>query len=119
MVAYAGHLYSVPYLWGGRQVPLRLREEPGLLEIWAEDLCLARHPLLAGHGRQSLQPDHLSGLWQVPVQGKGPRPLPPPSPPPAREEATGPLHLPGVAGRPDVDVRPLTASAALAEEVPA
>jgi hypothetical protein len=119
MVAYAGNLYSVPYLYGGRQVQLRIREEPALLEIWVEDMCLARHPLLAGRGRQSLQPEHLSGLWQLTLQGKGQRPLPPPSPPPTREEATGPLHLPGVAAMPEVAVRPLTAYAALVEEVPA
>jgi transposase len=119
MVAYAGNLYSVPYLYGGRQVQLRVREEQALLEIWAEDTCLAMHPLLSGHGRQSLQPEHLSGLWRLTLQGKGQRPLPTPSPPPAREEATGLLHLPGVAAMPEVEVRPLTVYAALAEEVPA
>jgi hypothetical protein len=117
-VAYAGSLYSVPYRYGGRQVQLSLREEQALLEIWAEDTCLAMHPLLAGHGRQSLQPEPLSGLWRLTLQGKGQRPLPTPSPPPAREEATGPLHLPGVAAMPEVEVRPLTVYAALAEEVP-
>jgi transposase len=119
MVAYAGNHYSVPYLYGGRQVLLRVREEQALLEIWAEETCVATHPLLAGHGRQSLQPEHLTGLWRLTLKGKGQRPLPPPSPPPPREEATGPLHLPGMAAMPEVEVRPLTVYAAWAEEVPA
>jgi Integrase core domain len=119
MVAYAGNHYSVPYLYGGRQVLLRVREEHALLEIWAEETCVAIHPLLAGHGRQSLQPEHLTGLWRLTLKGKGQRPLPPPSPPPPREEATGPLHLPGLAAMPEVEVRPLTVYAAWAEEAPA
>lgn len=119
MVAYAGNHYSIPYLYGGRRVLLRVRDEHVLLEIWAADSCVAIHSLLSGHGRQSLQPKHLSGLWRMILQGKGQRPLPPSSPPPPREEATDPLHLPGVFPLPEVPVRPLTVYAALAEEVPA
>jgi transposase len=119
LIAYAGNHYSVPYLYGGRQVLLRVRDEHARLEIWAEDACVAIHPLLSGQGRQSLQPEHLAGFWQLTLQGKGQRPLPPPSPPPPREEATGVLYLPTLPVLPDVEVRPLSVYAALAEEVPA
>jgi transposase len=119
LVAYAGNHYSVPYLYGGRQVQLRVDAEQAQLEIWAEDTCLAIHPLLPGHGRQSLHPDHLDGLWNLTLSGKGQRPLPAPSPPPPREEATGLLHLPGLSAMPEVEVRSLTVYAAFAEEVSA
>jgi transposase len=119
MIAYAGNHYSVPYLYGGRHVRLHVYEEQARLEIWAEETCLAVHPLLPGHGRQSLHADHLAGLWSLTLQGKGQRPLPVPSPPPAREEATSPLHLPGLSALPEVEVRPLTVYAAFAEEVSA
>jgi hypothetical protein len=119
LVAYAGNHYSVPYLYGGRQVQIRVDTEQARLEIWGEETCLAIHPLLPGHGRQSLHPDHLDGLWNLTLQGKGQRPLPASSPPPSREEATGLLHLPGLSAMPEVEVRPLTVYAALAEEVSA
>jgi transposase len=47
----AGHHYSVPYLYGGRHVQLRVSTEQARLEIWAEEICLAIHPLLPGHRR--------------------------------------------------------------------
>jgi transposase len=119
LVAYAGNHYSVPYLYGGCHVQLRVDAELARLEIWAEETCLAIHPLLPGHGRQSLHPDHLAGLWNLTLQGKGQRPLPAPSPPPRREEATDPLHLPELSAMPEVEVRPLSVYAALAEEVSA
>jgi transposase len=119
MIAYAGNHYSVPYLYGGCRVRLHVYEEQARLEIWAEETCVAVHPLLPGHGRQSLDADHLAGLWSLPLQGKGQRPLPVPSPPPAREEATSPLHLPGLSAMPEVEVRPLAVYAALADEVSA
>jgi hypothetical protein len=119
LVAYAGNAYSVPYLYGGRRVWLRVYEEQARLEIWAEETCLAVHPLLSGRGRQSFHPDHLAGLWSLTLQGKGQRPRPAPSPPPRREEATGPLHLPALSAMPEVEVRPLTVYAAFAEEVSA
>jgi transposase len=116
-VAYAGNHYSVPYQYGGRSVMLRVREEQAVLEIWGEDMCLAVHPLLPGHGRQSLQPDHLQGLWSLTLHGKGQRP--PPAKTPAGAELPTPLHLPGLPTIPEVEVRPLAVYAAVAEEVSA
>jgi len=114
-VADAGHHYAVPYLCGGCYGQLRVEAELARLEIWAAETCLALPPLLPGHGRPSLQPDHLAGLWSLTRQGKGPRPRPTPSPPPRGEEATAPLHLPELSAMPAVEVRPLTVYAAFAE----
>lgn len=71
---------------------------------------LARAPLLPRHRRPGLHPDRLDGLEHLTLQGKGQRPLPSPLPPAAREEPTGPLHLPGLSAMPEVEVRPLTKS---------
>jgi hypothetical protein len=109
----------VPYQYGGHRVWLRVYEEQARLEIWAAETCLAVHPLLLGHGRQSLQADHLAGLWRLTLQGKGQRLRPAPAPPPAREEAPGARHLPGLSAMPEVEVRPLSVYAAFAEEVSA
>jgi hypothetical protein len=119
MVVYGGNHYAVPYQYGGRRVWLRGYEEQARLEIWAAETCLAVHPLLLRHGRQSLRADHLAGLWCLTLQGKGQRSHPAPAPPPAREEAPGPLHLPGLMAMPEVEVRPLSVYAAFAEELSA
>jgi hypothetical protein len=116
LVAYEGNHYSVPYPYGGRPVLLRVREEPAVLESWAEETCLAVHPLLSGQGHQSLHPDHLTGLWSLTLQGKGQRARTTPAP---REAATAPLHLSQLPTMPDVEVRPLSVYTALAEEVSA
>jgi transposase len=116
LVAYEGNHYSVPYPYGGRPVLLRVREEPAVLEIWAEETCLAVHPLLSGQGHQSLHPDHPTGLWSLTLQGKGQRARTTPSP---REAATAPLHLSQLPTMPDVEERPLSVYTALAEEVSA
>lgn len=114
-VAYDGSRYSVPYLYGGRSVMLRVREERGELESWADDTCIAIHPLLEGHGQQRTQPEHLRELWSLPLRGTGQR-LSVPTPVP-REKPPAPLPLLGQPTGPEVEVRPLTVYAAVAEEV--
>jgi hypothetical protein len=117
LVAYEGNHYSVPFSYGGRSVLLRVRAEQATLEIWAEETCLAVHPLLPGHGRQSVNPEHLTGLWSLTRQGKGQRIAPVSATPGDR-----PLPLLLVANlpaMPEVEVRPLTVYAAVAEEMSA
>ena len=114
-VAYEGNRYSVPYRYGGRSVLLRVYEGQRRLEIWADDSRLASHPLLASCGESSTQPEHLRGLWSLTMQGKGQRPG---GPLPARRDrlldALPPLGLREI---PEVEARPLTVYAAVAEEV--
>jgi hypothetical protein len=106
LVAYDGHHDSVPYLAGGHPVQPHVYEEQALLEIDAEETCLAVHPPLPGHGRQGLHPGHLDGRWYLTLQGKEQRPLRALSPPPTRGESTCPLHLPGLSAMPEVEVHP-------------
>jgi transposase len=117
LVAYEGNHYSVPFPYGGRSVLLRVRAEQAILEIWAEDTRLAVHPLLPGHGRQSLNPDHLTGLWSLTHQGKGQRL--PPAPAAPGDTPLPLLPLASLPAMPEVEVRPLSVYAAVAEEVSA
>lgn len=116
LVAYEGNHYAVPYPYGGRPVLLRVRQEPAVLEIWAEETCLAVHSLRSGQGHQSLHPDHLSGLWSLTLQGQGQRARLTPLP---SAEATGALPLSRLPMMPEVEVRPLSVYTALAQEVSA
>jgi transposase len=114
-VAYDGNRYSVPYLYGGRGVLLRVHEAEHRLEIWADDTCLASHPLLDSHGGTSTQPEHLRGLWSLTLRGKSQRPWETcPAPPDGPSVALPLLGRPEV---PEVESRPLTVYAAVAGEV--
>ena len=117
LVAYDGNHDSVPFPYGGRRVLLRVRAEQAIREIWAEDTCLAVHPLLPGHGRQSLNPDHLAGLWSLTHQGKGQRM--PPAPAAPGDTPLPLLPLASLPAMPAVEVRPLSVYAAVAEEMSA
>jgi len=115
LVADEGNRYSVPYHYGGCSVWLRVREEAQELEVWAGEKQIAIPPVLRGHGEQSVQTEHLQGLWRLTLRGNGQR-LPAALPPP--EEGGGlALHLRDLPPAPTVEVRPLAVYATLEQEV--
>jgi len=108
-VAYNGNRYSVPYQYGGRMVIVRIHDERETVEIWADDARIAVHPLLHGQREQSVQPDHLAGLWRMTLRGRGQRFTPTPVALPSPVCRQPPPAL-------TVEVRSLAVYAALAQE---
>jgi transposase len=59
-VAWQGNRYSVPWTYAGQQV--RVREQRGVIEVYAGDSQIAAHPQLWGQHRIAAQNAHHAGI---------------------------------------------------------
>lgn len=65
-VAWHGNRYSVPWNYAGQQV--RVRGLRGMVEIYAGELQIATHPVLAGQHRIASQSAHHAGIPLGPMR---------------------------------------------------